>query len=44
MIKFRRLRWAGHVARMEDDRSAFETLTGKSIGKRPWGGLSIEGP
>ena len=27
-IKSRRLRWAGHEARMEEDRSAFKTLTG----------------
>ena len=36
-IKSRRLRWAGHVARMEEGRSAFEILTGKSTGKRPLG-------
>jgi hypothetical protein len=28
VIKSRRLRWAGHVARMEEDRSAFNILTG----------------
>ena len=28
MIKSRRLRWAGHVARMEESRSAFKMLTG----------------
>ena len=33
--KSRRLRWAGHVARMEESRSAFKILTGKPIGKRP---------
>ena len=27
-IKSRRLRWAGHVARMEEGRSAFKVLTG----------------
>ena len=32
MIKSRRLRWAGHVARMEEGRSAFKILTGKSTG------------
>ena len=37
MIKSRRLRWAGHVARMKEGRSAFKTLTGKSTGKRPLG-------
>ena len=35
VIKSRRLRWAGHVARMEEDRSAFKILTGKPTGKRP---------
>ena len=36
-IKYRRLRWAGHVARMEEGRSAFKILTGKPTGKRPFG-------
>ena len=31
------MRWAGHVARMEEGRSAFEILTGTSTGKRPLG-------
>ena len=35
MIKSRRLRWAGHVARMEEGRSAFKILEGKPTGKRP---------
>ena len=29
MIKSRRLRWAGHVARMEEGRNAFKFLTSK---------------
>ena len=33
----RRLRWAGHLARMEDSRSVFKILTGKPTGKRPQG-------
>ena len=33
----KRLRWAGHVARMEEGRSAFKMLTGKPTGKRPSG-------
>ena len=33
----RRLRWAGHLARMEEGRSAFKILTGKPTGKRPSG-------
>ena len=37
MIKSRRLGWAGHVARMEEDRSVFKILTGKPTGKRPLG-------
>ena len=37
MIKSRRLRWAGHVARMEEGRSAFKILTGKPTGNRPLG-------
>ena len=31
------MRWAGHVARMEEIRSAFKILTGKPTGKRPLG-------
>ena len=31
-IKSRRLRWAGHIAQMEEGRSAFKILTGKSTG------------
>jgi hypothetical protein len=34
VIKTRRLRWAGHLARMEERRSTFKTLTGKPTGKR----------
>ena len=37
VIKSSRLRWAGHVARIEEGRSAFKILTGKSTGKRPLG-------
>ena len=32
MIKSRRLRRAGHLARMEEGRSAFKILTGKPTG------------
>ena len=38
VIKYRRLRWAGHVVRMEEDRSAFKILTCIPAGKRPLGG------
>ena len=37
MIKSRRLRWAGHVARMEKGRTSFKILTGKPTGKKPLG-------
>ena len=37
VIKSRRLRWAGHVARMEEGRSAFEILTGAPTEERPLG-------
>ena len=33
VIKSRRLRWAGNVARMEESQSAFKILTGKPTGK-----------
>jgi hypothetical protein len=35
VIKYRRLSWAGHVARMEE--SSFKTLTGTPTGNRPLG-------
>ena len=35
MIKYRRLRWVGHVDRMEEGRATFKILTGKATGKRP---------
>ena len=37
MIKSRRLRWAGHVARMEEGRGVHKVLVGKPEGKRPLG-------
>ena len=37
MIKSKRLRRAGHIARLEEGRSAFKILTGKPTGKRPLG-------
>jgi hypothetical protein len=35
MIKGRRMRWAGHVARMGETRNAYRILVGKPEGKRP---------
>jgi hypothetical protein len=37
VIKSRRLRWAGHVARMGDVRGVYRVLVGKPEGKRPLG-------
>ena len=37
VIKSRRLRWAGHVARMKEGRSAFKIASCNSIGNRPLG-------
>ena len=34
MMKSRRLRWAGHVARMEQSRNAYRVLVGKLEEKR----------
>jgi hypothetical protein len=35
IIKSRRMRWAGHVARMGEKRNAYRLLVGKPEGKRP---------
>jgi hypothetical protein len=37
MIKSRRMRWAGHVARTGETRNAYMILVGKSEEKRPLG-------
>jgi hypothetical protein len=37
MIKSRRVRWAGHVARMGEKRNAYRILVGKPEGQRPLG-------
>jgi hypothetical protein len=37
MIKSRRMRWAGHVARMGEKRNEYRILVGKPEGKRPLG-------
>jgi hypothetical protein len=37
VIKSRRLRWAGHVARMGERRGAYRDLVGKPEGSRPLG-------
>ena len=37
VVKSRRMRWAGHVARMGEDRGVHGVLVGKPEGKRPLG-------
>jgi len=37
VIKLRRMRWAGHVARMGEERGVYRVLVGKPEGKRPLG-------
>jgi hypothetical protein len=36
-IKSRRMRWAGHVARMGEGRGVYSVLVGRPEGKRPLG-------
>jgi hypothetical protein len=38
-IESRRMRWAGHVARMREERYVYKVLVGKAEGKRPLGRL-----
>ena len=35
VIKSRRMRWAGHVARMGEERGLYRVLLGKPEGRRP---------
>jgi hypothetical protein len=37
MIKSKRKRWAGHVARLGEKRNAYRIFVGKPEGKRPLG-------
>ena len=37
VIKSRRMRWAGHLARMGEERAVYRVLVGKLEGKRPLG-------
>jgi hypothetical protein len=36
-VKLRRMRWAGHVARMGEERNVYKVLVGKPEGRRPLG-------
>jgi hypothetical protein len=37
VIKSRRMRWAGHMARMREGRGVYRVLVGRPEGKRPLG-------
>ena len=37
LMKSRRMRWAGHVARMGESRGVYRVMVGKPEGKRPLG-------
>ena len=37
VIKLRRMRWAGHVAHMGEERGVYRVLVGKPEGRRPLG-------
>jgi len=39
VIKWRRMRWAGHAARMGEEKGVYRVLVGKPEGKRPLGRL-----
>jgi len=41
VIKSRRIRWVGHVARMGERRGLYRVLVGKPEGKRPLGGIIL---
>ena len=43
VVKSRRMRWAGHVARMGDDRGVHRVLVGKPEGKSHWGDQDVDG-
>ena len=43
VTKSRRMRWAGHVARMEEGRGVHMVLVGKLKGKNQWGDQDVDG-
>ena len=43
VIKWRRMRWAGHVARMGEEREVYRVLVGKPEGKNHWRDLGVDG-
>jgi len=43
VIKSRRMRWAGHVARMGQGRGVYRVLVGKPEERRHWGYPGVDG-
>ena len=43
VMKWRRMRWAGHVARMGEERGVYRVLVGKPKGKNHWEDLGVDG-
>jgi len=43
VINSRRMRWAGHVARMGEEREVYRVLVGKQEGGDHWGDLGEDG-
>jgi hypothetical protein len=43
VIKSRRMRWAGHVVRMVEERGVYRGLVGKLEGKNHWGDPDVDG-
>jgi len=43
VVKWRRMRWAGHMARVGEDRSVRRVLVRNPEGKRPLGGEDVDG-
>jgi hypothetical protein len=43
VIKSRRMRWAGHVARMGEGRVVYRVLLGKPEGRNHWGDPGVDG-
>ena len=43
VIKSRRMRWAGHLARMGRDRGVYSILVGKPEERDHWGDLGLDG-
>ena len=43
VIKSTKMRWAGHVARMGEEKGAYKVLVWKAEDKNHWGDLGVDG-